>query len=103
MEIAVWEVYDIAPVLAHAEDETEDVAADLAEEVRSLCVETVAPDTWAESGGFGQCRVFDRKLVVFNTPENLDQLATLLDQLHESVRNRELRRLLRRLEGKGDE
>jgi hypothetical protein len=99
--IAVWEVYDVSDFLEPLTGDAP-MESELAEQIRSLVIETVEPDTWVgRRDGFAVCQSFDRKLLVLQTPEGHDQLGGLLDQLRESLRRRELNRLFRRLQGRG--
>jgi type II secretory pathway component GspD/PulD (secretin) len=58
--------------------------ADRIKEVMDLIQETVAADSWREAGGtVGAMRQIQGQLIVTQTPENQQQIATLLAQLRE--------------------
>lgn len=57
---------------------------ELVEQITGLITDTVAPDSWRESGGtIGSLRELQGQLIVTQTPENHRQLANLLEQLRE--------------------
>ena len=59
--------------------------AELVEEITKLITDTVAPDSWRDSGGtVGSIRELQGQLIVTQTPENQKQLVNLLEQLRET-------------------
>ncbi|MGH7215040.1 MAG: type II secretion system protein GspD, partial [Tepidisphaeraceae bacterium] len=68
------------------DDEEDEVdREELVEQITTLIIETIAPDSWRDSGGsVGSLRELSGQLIVTQTPENHRELQGLLGQLRET-------------------
>src|SRR6201999_3081572 len=58
---------------------------ELVEQITKLITDTVAPESWRDSGGtIGSIRELQGQLIVTQTPENQKALVNLLEQLRET-------------------